>query len=160
MADPYFIPTRSSQVLKKTAHEVTVHVEHKLDKSLKSKKKSSADDENDLDMKQARFEVYKFAQSGLPNAQRQKNQKELALKLGAVPPKNKGVNYKLLKKELAKKKSKSKEMADLSRLGYLHRPVRTFKNNSRNPNATLRKKMSLGTGILKKYDNVKINKRK
>uniref|UniRef100_A0A0A9VWS1 Uncharacterized protein n=2 Tax=Lygus hesperus TaxID=30085 RepID=A0A0A9VWS1_LYGHE len=109
MADPYFVPTRSSKILKETAHEVTVHVEQKRVDSFKPKKKSTGDAENGLDMKQARFEVYKFAQSGLPNAQRQKNQKELALKLGAVPPKNKAVNYKILKKNWQRRNPKRRK---------------------------------------------------
>lgn len=50
----------------------------------------------DIDMKKARFEVYKFSKSNLNFSNRQNSNVELAIQLGAKPPKNKYINYKSL----------------------------------------------------------------
>lgn len=49
-----------------------------------------------IDMKKARFEVYKFSKSDLNFSNRQSSNVELAIQLGAKPPKNKFINYKTL----------------------------------------------------------------
>lgn len=153
--DEYFVPTRSSKALGTPAHDVVVHSDKAGDSKAAKQKKTERDNTFDeLDMKNARFEIYKFAQTGLKNIDKQKNQKELAVKLGAVPPKRTNVNYKKFKDELKKQKEKEKEAAELSKLGYIHRPVRNYKQSGRNPKAKLHKKMQLGTGILKKYGTV------
>ncbi|BES93492.1 Hypothetical protein NTJ_06301 [Nesidiocoris tenuis] len=158
--DPYFVHTRSSLTAGRTNHEVVIHDEKKgIPKSnYQPKPKRGEKIEPELDMKQARFEIYKFAQSGLSGLDKQKSQRELAIKLGAVPPKKTALNYKKLKEKLQKDQIKKKESNDLSHLGFVHRQTSSFKNNSRNPRAKLNKKMGIGTAILKNFGTVKMKK--
>ncbi|KAJ9582043.1 hypothetical protein L9F63_003626 [Diploptera punctata] len=64
-----------------------------VENNIEQCKKSSTTDK-EIDMKKARFEVFKFAMSGLKSTEKQKAKEDLAIQLGAKPFKNKGYNYK------------------------------------------------------------------
>ncbi|XP_014488147.1 PREDICTED: uncharacterized protein C1orf131 homolog [Dinoponera quadriceps] len=53
--------------------------------------------EQEKEMKRARFDVIKLGMSGFGKEKARKTKIELAVSLGAVPPKNKRMNYKKLK---------------------------------------------------------------
>ena len=59
-------------------------------------------------MKQARFEVFKFGVSGMDKKSQEEANTALALRLGAKPQKNKGVDYKQLKEDRIKEKEEKK----------------------------------------------------
>ena len=59
-------------------------------------------------MKQARFEVFKFGVSGMDKKSQEEANTALALRLGAKPQKNKGVEYKQLKEDRIKEKEEKK----------------------------------------------------
>ncbi|KAJ8875086.1 hypothetical protein PR048_022977 [Dryococelus australis] len=62
-----------------------------------------------VDMKKVRHEVFKFAMSGYDPSQKEEAKINLAIKLGAKPPKKKYYNYK----ELRKMKEEAKEKEDM-----------------------------------------------
>ena len=59
-------------------------------------------------MKQARFEVFKFGVSGLDKKSREEANNALAVRLGAKPEKNKGVEYKQLKEDRINEKEEKR----------------------------------------------------
>lgn len=130
-----FIPTRGSQ-MRKHISEGFVLVNY--ESSQKRAKKNDDSDKNknvlldetgdttamikgakgmdqkkkqELEMKRIRYEVMKFGMSGFKKAKADKVKVQLAISLGAKPPKNKEVNYKELKqqREREKKKRENKE---------------------------------------------------
>lgn len=101
-------------------------------------------------MKKARFEVYKFAQTGLSNVERQKSQFDLALKLGAIPRKNKAINYKVLKEEKQAKKKAEYDMMTQMEKNIKPRAKRKIKDTK----SKLHRKRNFGAGILKTYGEV------
>ncbi|KAG8259550.1 Bardet-Biedl syndrome 5 protein [Homalodisca vitripennis] len=142
--------TKSSQ-LKKQAHnfELVSFSKHK-----KNKLKNDSDelrnitkDPVSVDMKKARFEVYKFSKSDLNFSNRQKSNVDLAIQLGARPPKNEAKNYKKLKEE------KREEAVIKEETKYFKEISRNFKmkmdNRAKTPHHKLTK--SKQNGILNAY---------
>ncbi|KYQ57398.1 hypothetical protein ALC60_03717 [Trachymyrmex zeteki] len=121
-----FVPTRGSQV-KKTATSDYISVNYTAPK----KKVKSADDSNnkeklkestkqtpaelkeqqEKEMKKLRYEIIKFGMSGFEKPKARRAKVELAISLGAIPPKNRRMNYKALKmrRKIEKEKEKKKE---------------------------------------------------
>lgn len=77
----------------------------------------SKDDDNALDMKRVRHEVFNFGISGYNFQDQQKAKIALAVKLGAKPPKNKYQNYKELQEAKKQAKEKEKEEAYIRTVG-------------------------------------------
>lgn len=73
--------------------------------------------ENEFNIKKARHEIIKFGISGFDSSEKQKANVQLAIKLGAKPPKNKYINYKNLLNEQKQKKSKEEMVNQLQQIG-------------------------------------------
>ncbi|XP_012062252.1 PREDICTED: uncharacterized protein C1orf131 homolog [Atta cephalotes] len=119
-----FVPTRGSQV-KKTTTSDYISVNYTAPK----KKMKSADDLNnkekleestkqtpaelkqqqEKEMKKLRYEIIKFGMSGFEKPKARRAKVELAISLGAIPPKNRRMNYKALKTRQKIEKEKKKE---------------------------------------------------
>lgn len=119
-----FVPTRGSQV-KKTAASNYISVNYE---ARKKKVKSDSDNKEKLgdqsvvkqtpaeikqqqekEMKKLRYEVIKFGMSGFEKPKARKAKVELAISLGAIPPKKRRMNYKTLKMRQMKEKEKEKK---------------------------------------------------
>lgn len=85
--------------------------------SNKRKAVESDKDDNGLDMKKIRHEVFNFGISGYNFQDQQKAKIALAVKLGAKPPKNQYKNYKDLQIEIKESKAKEKEEAYIRSVG-------------------------------------------
>lgn len=132
-----FVSTRASQN-KKTAVNNYVSINYEAPKK-KSRQKVSLDDKKQLqkgdsidstkkqttaelkkqqekEMKKARYDVIKFGMSGFEKAKARKAKVELAISLGAVPPKNRKMNYKVLKERRKMEKEKKKKEEHVSGL--------------------------------------------
>lgn len=120
-----FVSTRGSQI-NKNAVDNYVAVNYKVPK----KKSKSIDDTNtedktskkdskmkpedlkkqqEIEMKKARYDIIKFGISGFEKSKAKKAKMELAISLGAIPPKNRKKNYKILKQRQEKEKTRMKE---------------------------------------------------
>lgn len=130
-----FVPTRASQN-KRTAINNYVSVNYEAPKkkprqmnNLNDEKQLQKDDsanptekqstaelkkQQEKEMKKARYDVIKFGMSGFEKAKARKAKVELAISLGAVPPKNRRMNYKLLKVRRKMEKEKKKEEIHVS----------------------------------------------
>jgi hypothetical protein len=93
------IPTRCSKLQNIDASNIHVVV-HKNKKTGSSVRCAYVDhledkvDTKELDMKKVRYEVFKFGMSGFKPEKKEEVKVALAVKLGALPPKNKSYNYK------------------------------------------------------------------
>ena len=94
------VPTRCSKLRSIDASNIQVVV-HKNKKTSFNVRRAPVDklknkkiETNNMDMKKARFEVFKFGMSGFKPEKKEEVKVALAIKLGAKPPKNKGYNYK------------------------------------------------------------------
>lgn len=74
-------------------------------------------DEDGLDMKRVRHEIFNFGISGYNFQDQQKAKIALAVKLGAKPPKNEYKNYKALQAENKEAKVRAKEEAYIRTVG-------------------------------------------
>lgn len=130
-----FVPTRGSQN-KKTATSDYVSVNYKAPK----KKLKSTDDSYDKEklrdnsamkqtpaelkeqqekeMKKLRYEIIKFGMSGFEKPKAKKAKVELAISLGAIAPKNRRMNYKVLKMRRKIEKEKKKEEEEGHKSGF------------------------------------------
>lgn len=156
-SDPFFVPTRSSKA-KKSSHEVIIYESQKKKESnnnntkeLRQQRPSTTNGE-EITMKKARFEVYKFAHSALSAPDKQKSNIELAIKLGAKPPKNKYMNYRLLKENKKKEIEEAKLKNELYNIP-IH--TRISEHKSKLNKGTLRRKRKIGSGILNVYGKVR-----
>lgn len=86
---------------------------------------------SDFDMKKTRFEIYKFSKSNLNFSSRQKSNVDLAIQLGAKPPKNKAKNYKELKIDKQIETEKQNETSFLKQLSSNLRTKNTRKFRSK-----------------------------
>lgn len=121
-----FVPTRGSQV-KKTATSDYISVNYVAPRK-KSKLANDSDNKETLtnessmkptpaelkeqqekEMKKLRYEVIKFGMSGFEKPKARKAKVELAISLGAKPPKNRRMNYKTLKTRRKTEKERTKE---------------------------------------------------
>nr|XP_031844335.1 uncharacterized protein C1orf131 [Nomia melanderi] len=134
-----FIPTRGSQ-MKKHVSEEFVLVNYESRKRAKKnddsdKDKDALPDETDetttmtketkdmdqkkkqeLEMKRIRYEVMKFGMSGFQKAEANKAKVQLAISLGAKPPKNRRMNYKHLKERREREREMQKKAEHTSGL--------------------------------------------
>lgn len=116
------IPTRAMLLQKKQAEtqfKAVVHESHKSKPRAPKVAKRSAggDDDDGLDMKRIKHEVFNFGLSGYNFQDRQKAKIALAVKLGAKPPKNAYKNYKDLQEENKQAKQRAKEDAYIRAVG-------------------------------------------
>lgn len=117
-----FVPTRGSQV-KKSATSNYISVNYVAPKK-KSTSVDNADNENkssikqtpaelkeqqEKEMKKLRYEIIKFGMSGFEKPKAKRAKVELAISLGAKPPKNRRMNYNKLKMRQTTKKERKKE---------------------------------------------------
>lgn len=86
---------------------------------------------SEFDMKKTRFEIYKFSKSNLNFSSRQKSNVDLAIQLGAKPPKNKAKNYKELKVDKQMEAEKKNETSFLKQISSNFRTKNTRKLRSR-----------------------------
>ncbi|KAG8236229.1 hypothetical protein J437_LFUL010982 [Ladona fulva] len=113
-AEPSLVPTKCTQLCqnKRPPFQAVVHekdgarlpVTSKTPKN-RNKTITLKDERPELDMKRVRYEVMKFSSSNLRRQEREQAEVELAVSLGAMPPKRKCINYK----ELLQKRKEAKE---------------------------------------------------
>lgn len=120
------IPTKAMLLQKeKASHDfkAVIFESHKSKRSrgveATNKQAAGKSDKNDngLDMKRVRHEVFNFGISGYNFQDQQKAKIALAVKLGAKPPKNEYKNYKNLQAEIKESKAKDKEEAYIRSVG-------------------------------------------
>lgn len=121
------VPTRAMRLKKPEAaseFKAVVFETHKSKRSGGVKKtnrndgiKSKSKDDDALDMKRVRHEVFNFGISGYNFQDQQKAKIALAVKLGAKPSKNKYQNYKELQEAKKQAKEKEKEEAYIRTVG-------------------------------------------
>ncbi|XP_063242906.1 uncharacterized protein C1orf131 homolog [Bacillus rossius redtenbacheri] len=104
-----------------------------------------------MDMKKVRYEVFKFAMSGYDPDRKEEAKVNLAIKLGAKPPKNKNYNYKELKKMKEESKEKVGNQVKLQMLGKNNLGKSNKKGLRRMPNKMRKTEKS---GILESYGKV------
>lgn len=125
-----FVPTRVSQIKKNaTSDYISVNYEapkRKLkpadglrdNEEQDSKKKqmpAELKEQQEKEMKRLRYDVIKFGMSGFEKPKARRAKVELAISLGAMPPKNRRMNYKTLKKSrMIEKQKKKKEEKHIS----------------------------------------------
>lgn len=117
------IPTRAMLLQKKEAEthfKAVVHETYKPKRGAKrppTKRAGDEKDDNNVDMKRMKHEVFNFGISGYNFQDRQKAKIALAVKLGAKPPKSAYKNYKDLQAENKEAKQKAKEDAYIRTVG-------------------------------------------
>lgn len=120
-----FVPTRVSQIKKNaTSDYVSVSYEapkkkskpadglHDNEEQKDSKTKQTPTElkeQQEKEMKRMRYDVIKFGMSGFEKPKAKKAKVELAISLGAIPAKNRKMNYKTLKKSRIIEKQRKKE---------------------------------------------------
>ncbi|RZC34906.1 C1orf131 -like, partial [Asbolus verrucosus] len=119
-----FIPTRGSMIKSESLidFEFVTYQSHQSKKNEKTepnlKQKSiNATKSNEFNIKRAKHEIIKFGISGFDPQKKEEAKVQLAIKLGAKPPKNKYKNYKVLQQERAKQKEAEKLKASFQQLG-------------------------------------------
>lgn len=169
------IPTKAMLLKKKEAvkeFKAVVFETHKSKKSEGTKKfpqkrpsgVKDNDEQDGLDMKRVRHEVFNFGISGYNFQDQQKAKVALAVKLGAKAPKNSYKNYKDLQAENKEAKAKAKEEAYIRTVGKNSAGMATVSCNklvNRFVKKTKKNKNSVGE-ITKHYGvvNPKIHKKK
>lgn len=120
-----FVPTRGSQIKKNAissymsmSYEAPKKKSKSVDNS-ESKKQSKESEtkptpdelkkQQEKEMKKARYDIIKFGMSGFEKPKARRAKVELAISLGAIPPKNRRMNYNALKKRKEKEKQKKEE---------------------------------------------------
>ncbi|KAL6420451.1 hypothetical protein ACFW04_014445 [Cataglyphis niger] len=126
-----FVPTRVSQIKKNaTSDHISVNYEapkrklkpavhglHDNEEQDSKKKQMPAElkEQQEKEMKRLRYDVIKFGMSGFEKPKARRAKVELAISLGAMPPKNRRMNYKTLKKSrMIEKQKKKKEEKHIS----------------------------------------------
>lgn len=88
------------------------------DPDVSKRKKNPAElkTEQEKEMKKARYDVIKLGMSGFEKKKARKTKIELAISLGAVPPKNRRMNYKKLKihRKMDEERTKNKHVTGLT----------------------------------------------
>jgi hypothetical protein len=98
---------KKATIAKEKRNEVGLEVETSNDKELKT----------ELNMKRTRFEVMKFAMAGYKAKDKEDAKVALAIELGAIPPKNKYINYKEIITQRKQEKFETEEAEKLQALG-------------------------------------------
>lgn len=87
--------------------------------------------EQEREMKRIRYEVMKFGMSGFEKLKAEEAKVDLAISLGAKPPKKKGINYKELKeKRKNNTEQRVKHVSGLDKSLVKHRSKKIRKKNS------------------------------
>lgn len=165
------VPTRAMLLRKKQSEiefKAVVHESYKSKKKLlkTSAEKISSNDKGDddgIDMKKVRHEVFNFGISGYNFQDQQKAKIELAVKLGAKPPKNAYKNYKELQAENKNAKEKNKEDAYIRSVGKDSAGMATVSCNKLVNRFAKKKKMRNNVGALTQHYGVvnpKIHRKK
>jgi len=119
-----FIPTRSSMLNKKSEENFKAVTYSSYKK--KNKEQISLPTKNNItdtgnaetfNIKRARHEIIKFGISGFDAQKKEEAKVQLAIGLGAKPPRNKNKNYKQLLEEKKKEKQTTKTQLDFQQLG-------------------------------------------
>jgi len=145
------IQTKATK-LKEKAAKIVPEVVTYLDPKKRSKKEKNegsqvaknvenSDDESEVTMKQARFDVFKFGIRGLDKDGQQEARVALALRLGAKPDKKSCLPYAQYKEKIKQEKSDLQTRKEMEKLTGMRkastRPVSTKKkkgtNNEQNP---------------------------
>ncbi|XP_044015560.1 uncharacterized protein C1orf131 homolog [Aphidius gifuensis] len=98
----------------------------------------------EIEMKRLRWDIMKFGSSGFDKTTKNKAKVELAISLGAIPPKNRAQNYKRLQQNRKLEKTKEKETPE--RQSGVRRSLKSTK--------TKKKRVKKDTGILGVYGKV------
>lgn len=111
------------------------HIENSTDSSGMDKQTKAADlkRQQEIEMKRARYDVMKFGMSGFDKGKAMKAKIAHAVSLGAKPPKNRRVNYKVLKakkKRVDELEKKRERASGLDKSLIKHKPRKTFKKKS------------------------------
>lgn len=118
--------------------------------SQKNDDTKSKSNDDAVDMKRVRHEVFNFGISGYNFQDQQKAKIALAVKLGAKPPKNKYQNYKELQEDKKQTKEKEKEEAYIRTVGKNSAGMATISCNklidryAKKKNKTQRTKNAVG----------------
>lgn len=159
------IPTKAMLLRHKQAQNEFKAVVFETYKSKKSggssklaanKRKGDGKEQNDeIDMKRVRNEVFNFGISGYDFKDREKAKVALAVKLGAKPPKNEYKNYKQLQSEKKEEKAKREEEAYIRTVGKNSKGMAAVSCNKL-VNRFTKKKKSTNTvgGIMQHYGKV------
>ena len=108
-----------------------------------------------MSLKQAKFDVFKFGIKGFAKADQESAKIQMAIKLGAAPPKNKCINYKELVSKKNDEKLEREELIKENRLfeakiAMSHKNFSIKKKNSRDKSNNRKSKISKGNvGLLK-----------
>lgn len=116
---------------------------------------------DEKELKRARYDVFKLGMSGFHKEKKQDTRIELAIKLGAKPPKNKAVSYKdLLIMKKQEKQKMSEELGMKQKMG--HKVTKPMKNKLKDGKKVKGLSSQIGTfrdgvQVLSKKDIAKIN---
>ncbi|XP_026462004.1 uncharacterized protein C1orf131 homolog [Ctenocephalides felis] len=113
------------------------------------------EDRKEIDMKKARFEIMKFGISGFDTKKKEEAKVQLAIKLGAKPPKNKYKNYKELISEKKKNQAVLEKEKNLQQLGK-----NVFGLSNAKGKSFERKRKKERGGLLEVYGTVKPKRRR
>merc|ERR1712096_550204 len=109
------IQTLASKAKGASAPELVTFVDHKNRKKVKESDNNALvnlptvqDNRKEITMKQARFEVFKLGVSAMDKKSQVDANTALALRLGAKPAKNEGIEYKTLKEDRSREKEELK----------------------------------------------------
>lgn len=171
--DPYFVPTKTSIAGSSTytcvVHELSrskLNVDKIISDSPTEQNKTPVNEadrsnfkrEQNAEMKRLRFDVYKFARTGMKAKDKFTADKELAIRLGAERPKRSGKNYVDLKNEVTERRkavAALKANPSVSVNVSLHDPYKTNFSLTKKMRIE-RKKGNIG-GMLNDYGKVKYN---
>ncbi|KYN00388.1 PREDICTED: uncharacterized protein C1orf131 homolog [Cyphomyrmex costatus] len=147
-----FVPTRSSQVKKiATSDYICVHytapkkkvkstddLDNK-DKLKESTKQTPAElkQQQEKEMKKLRYEIIKFGMSGFEKPKARKAKVELAISLGAIPPKNRRMNYNALKTRQKIEKEKKKEEGHKSKSRFASSQLKPKSKKTRKKDSSI-----------------------
>ncbi|KAJ3665860.1 hypothetical protein Zmor_001326 [Zophobas morio] len=151
-----FIPTRGSskkpgsitnfQSVTYESYKAKKH--HEAKAQIETSKQTKV---SEFNIKKARHEVVKFGMGGFDPQKKEEAKIQLAIKLGAKPPKNKYKNYRLLKEDRAKQKDEEKQKSQFQQLGKNLLGKSTAKKKGFD-----RKRKKTKGGLLDVYGKVKV----
>lgn len=111
---------------KKKAPSAASAVKESNEKPGKKFNDKKNDPTSELNMKRTRFEVMKFAMAGYKSQEKQDAKVALAIELGAIPPKKKYINYKVL---MEQKKAETLEAEEAEKMQLLGKKVKKSKQS-------------------------------
>jgi hypothetical protein len=126
--------------------------EDESDKDIFSNKRHSSknkEPDEKMSLKQAKFDVFKFGIKGFTKEDQESAKIQMAVKLGAAPPKNKCVNYKELINLKNQEKKEKENLIKENRLfeakvAMSHKNFSIKKKNSRGKSNNLKSKINMG----------------